>query len=90
MDHTHTIKEFIVAEFIPDIQVDELNDDYDLIASGVIDSISLLRVITWLGSQFDIPIDDIEISEKNFVSVATIREFVDLTTRKHDIPLESR
>lgn len=80
MDHVHEIKEFIVTEFIPDIQVEQLDDNYDLIASGVIDSISLLRVISWLGSQFDIPIDEVEIAEKNFVSVAAICEFVDQAT----------
>jgi acyl carrier protein len=86
MDHVHAVKKFIVTEFIPDIQVDQLDNDYDLIAGGVIDSISLLRVITWLGSQFDIPIDEVEIAEKNFVSVTAICEFVDHAARRQGIP----
>ncbi|MEV6694582.1 acyl carrier protein [Micromonospora sp. NPDC051196] len=79
MDHKQAIKEYIVTEFIPDIQVSELDDDYDLIAGGVIDSISLLRVITWLENRFDIPVDEVEIAEKNFTSVTAICEFVHLT-----------
>lgn len=81
MDHKQVIKEYIVSEFIPDIQAAQLDDDYDLIAAGVIDSISLLRVITWLENRFDIPVDDVELAEKNFASVAAICEFVDRAAR---------
>lgn len=76
MSYAHDIKQYIVSEFIPDIGADELDDDYDLIASGVIDSLSLLRVITWLGTHFDIPVDEIELSEQNFASVSAIGEVV--------------
>jgi acyl carrier protein len=76
MSHEATIKQFIITEFLPDVRPDELRPDYDLIASGVIDSLSLLRVITWLGSHFGIPIDDIEIAEEYFASVAAIDDFV--------------
>jgi acyl carrier protein len=77
MDHEHLIKQFIVTEFIPDVPVDELDSDYELIANGVIDSLSLLRVINWLGTQFDIPIDEIEIAESNFATVSAICQFVE-------------
>ena len=87
MDHMHAIKEFIITEFIPDIQVAQLDNDYDLIAGGVIDSINLLRVITWLENRFDIPIDEVEIAEKNFASVAAICEFVDRAARRQDSPI---
>lgn len=87
MNNTQAIKEFIIAEFIPDIQVAQLNNDYDLIAGGVIDSINLLRVITWLENRFDIPIDEVEIAEKNFASVTAICEFVGRTARRQDSPI---
>lgn len=71
------IKEYIVAEFLPDVPVADLADDYDLVSSGVIDSLALLRVITWLGTEFDIDLDDVEIAEENFASVNAIRAFVE-------------
>ena len=76
MDYTGRIKEFIITEFIPDIVAGQLAADYDLIASGVIDSLSLLRVIAWLATEFGIPVDEIDISEQNFVSVTAINELV--------------
>jgi acyl carrier protein len=82
MERVSAIKQFIVSEFMPDIQAEQLDKDYDLIASGVIDSLSLLRVIAWLENQFHIPVDEIEIAEKNFASVAAIDEFVDGAARQ--------
>jgi acyl carrier protein len=80
VDNLYIIKEFIVREFMPDVQAEQLDDDYDLIASGVIDSLSLLRVIAWLENQFFLPIDDMEIAEKNFSSVTAINEFINSTS----------
>lgn len=76
-DHTSTIKEFIVKEFMPDVPVEQLEVDYDLIAGGVIDSLGLLRVIVWLEDMFQIPLDDAEIVPENFRSVAAINAFME-------------
>jgi acyl carrier protein len=77
MDNVQTVKQFIVDEFIPDVPIDELEADYDLIANGVIDSLGLLRVISWLETQYSLPIDEIDIAEQDFVSVTEIVAFID-------------
>jgi acyl carrier protein len=77
MDTVQTVKQFIVDEFIPDVPIDELEADYDLIANGVIDSLGLLRVISWLETQYSLPIDEIDIAEQDFVSVTAIVAFID-------------
>ena len=40
-DETAKIKGFIVEEFMPDISVDELESDFDLLNGGVVDSLGL-------------------------------------------------
>jgi acyl carrier protein len=77
MDYAHDIKQFIFAEFLPGVAADQLADDYDLVANGVIDSLGLLRVVTWLEGHFNIPMDEVDISERDFVSVAAICRFVE-------------
>ncbi|MGX7827998.1 acyl carrier protein [Actinokineospora sp. 24-640] len=77
MSDSRTIKEFIVGEFVPDIDPDRLGDDLDLIAAGIVDSLGLLRLVTWLGNHYGIPIDDIDLAESDFVTVAAIRRFVE-------------
>ncbi|MGH3720057.1 MAG: phosphopantetheine-binding protein [Pseudonocardiaceae bacterium] len=83
-DQTRTIKEFIVKEFMPDVPVEELEEDYDLLAGGVIDSLGVLRVIVWLEDTFEIPLDDAEIVPETFRSVTAIRDFIEHMRRQAD------
>jgi acyl carrier protein len=82
------IRNFIIKEFLPGVQPQQLPTDYDLLASGTIDSLSLLRILAWLEGQFGIPIDDVEIQEQDFVSLAAISQFVDRQTRPSIASLE--
>ncbi|SDH50116.1 Phosphopantetheine attachment site [Actinokineospora alba] len=77
MTTSDVIRNFLVAEFLPDLRPADLADDYDLIGNGVIDSLALIRVITWLGNEFDIDLDQVEFAEENFTSVSAIRAFTE-------------
>jgi D-alanine--poly(phosphoribitol) ligase subunit 2 len=76
IDHTPTIKQFIVEEFMPDIAVEQLDSDYDLLDGAVIDSLGLLQVIAWLEDTFDLALDDAEIGPDNFRSVQAMQRFI--------------
>ena len=54
----------------------ELPPDYDLVATGVVDSLGLLKVIAWLEDRFGLAIDDLELDPESFRSVAAIDAFV--------------
>lgn len=77
MDDTTKIKHFIVEEFMPDVPVEDLDSDYDLLTGGVVDSLGLLKVVAWLETEFDIGVDDSELGPESFRTVDAIREFVD-------------
>ena len=78
MDETTTkIKQFIVDEFMPDVSVDELESDYDLLTGGVVDSLGLLKVVAWLESEFDIAVDESELGPESFRTVNAIKEYID-------------
>ncbi|MGB6163814.1 MAG: phosphopantetheine-binding protein [Pseudonocardiaceae bacterium] len=77
IDHTNTIKDFIIEEFMPDVPVEQLETDYDLLAGGVIDSLGVLRVLVWLEDTFQIPLDDAEIVPESFRSVEAINAFIE-------------
>ena len=77
-DETTTkIKTFIVEEFMPDVPVEDLEDDYDLLTGGVVDSLGLLKVVAWLEDEFDIAVDDSELGPDSFRTVAAIKAYVD-------------
>jgi acyl carrier protein len=78
MDETTAkIKAFIVEEFMPDVSPDELDDDFDLLTGGVVDSLGLLKVVAWLEDEFDIGVDDSELGPDSFRTVAAIKAYVD-------------
>lgn len=78
MDETTAkIKTFIVEEFMPDVPVEDLEDDFDLLTGGVVDSLGLLKVVAWLEDEFDISVDDSELGPDSFRTVAAIKEYVD-------------
>jgi acyl carrier protein len=77
MDDKQKIKQFIVDEFMPDVPVEELSSDYDLLTGGVVDSLGLLTVVAWLETEFDIAVDDAELGPESFRTVDAIHEFVE-------------
>jgi acyl carrier protein len=76
MDNTQKVKEFVVAEFMPDVSVDELEADFDLLEGGVVDSLGLLKVVAWLETEFNIEVDDSELGPESFRTVAAISDYI--------------
>lgn len=78
---TAAVKAHILAEYLPGTPGEELENSYDLLDNGVVDSLGLLALISWVEQRFGVPIDEVEISPDDFRSVDAIREFVEKTTR---------
>lgn len=76
MSHTATIKQFVLTEFLPDVDASDLSDDHDLLGDGVIDSLGLLKLIAWVDDTFQLAVDDTDLDPDNFRSVAAIDAFV--------------
>uniref|UniRef100_A0AAU2VFU6 Acyl carrier protein n=1 Tax=Streptomyces sp. NBC_00003 TaxID=2903608 RepID=A0AAU2VFU6_9ACTN len=79
---TEAVKAHILAEYLPGTPHEELETSYDLLDNGVVSSLDLLVLITWVGQRFQIPIDDVELSPDSFRTIDTISEFVERTTGK--------
>ncbi|RJQ75789.1 acyl carrier protein [Pseudonocardiaceae bacterium YIM PH 21723] len=76
-----TIKAHILAEFLPGTPSEELDNSYDLIDNGVVDSLGLLRLISWVEQRFHVPLDEVELSPDDFRSIDAIGHFVEASTR---------
>jgi acyl carrier protein len=77
MDDMTKVKQFIVDEFMPDVPVEDLDADFDLLTGGVVDSLGLLKVVAWLESEYDIGVDDSQLGPDSFRTVRAIYEFVE-------------
>ncbi|HEY3144520.1 MAG TPA: acyl carrier protein [Acidimicrobiales bacterium] len=77
MSNVQTIKEFVIAEFAPDVSADEISTDLDLLQAGIIDSLGLLKLIAWLEDRFQLSVEDTALDPDNFRSVEAIESFID-------------
>lgn len=68
------IARFVVERFLTGVDVDQLDVDYDLVATAVIDSLGVLQIICWLEERYGIILPAPELVTRNFRSVRVIRE----------------
>ncbi len=68
------IKNYIVTQFAYDQNA--LQPDDDLLNQGIVDSIGILQLVTYLEETFSIQIKDEEITPENFRSLSTLNNLV--------------
>ena len=66
------INDYISREFIQDPALLPLSNDASLLESGILDSLSLLRLVVFVEERFGITIGDGDLMPHNFGSVDTI------------------
>jgi acyl carrier protein len=66
------INEYISREFVQDPALLPLADEAPLLDSGILDSLSLLRLVVFLEERFGITMDDADLLPENFASVDAI------------------
>lgn len=59
-----------------------LGDDDPLLAKGVIDSMGVMELLGFLGSEFGITVADEEVTEDNLGSLSAIARFVEAKLRR--------
>ncbi len=70
------IRAYIVQEFLAGEDAEDLTDDFDLIESTVVNSLGLVRLISWISETYRIPVDDIPLEPAAYRTLADIRGFV--------------
>ena len=70
------IKTFILNEFLPGEDPSELTDTTALMTTGILDSIAVLKVVTFLESHFGITLEAHETGVENLNTIADITHLV--------------
>lgn len=76
------IREFIARHFLPDVDPAEIAGDFDLIESGTVESLGLLRLISWLADYYELSLDEIPIAPEQFRTIQAIDNFVMVARNK--------
>ena len=66
------INDYISRELVQEPGLLPLANDTSLIESGILDSLSLLRLVVFLDEQFGIPVGDRDLLPENFASVNAV------------------
>lgn len=76
MDIEGRIRKFISEELLLGSGQDGISEDESLINSGVLDSLSLLRLIHFMEETFGVTVEDGEVTPDNFDSIASMKTFI--------------
>lgn len=71
-----SIREFITSEFAPDLKPADLPDDLDLIQSGIIDSLGVLKLVAFLEDRYSLTIAPEELDAELYKSLDAISALV--------------
>ena len=76
MDIKEVIREFVVQELVENGFKDDIGNDESLVDLEILDSLSMLKLLTFLDEHFNIFLSDDELDPDNFASVNLICQFV--------------
>ena len=71
-----SVSNFIVTEIMHGSEGDTLDPQLGLLEEGIIDSLGLQQIITFIEQQFNITIDDDDLMPENFESVNAIADLI--------------
>jgi len=71
-DAKQAVKSYILEEFLPGENPDELKDDTPLISGGILDSVATLKLVTFLEEKFKITVEAHEVDVENLNTIADI------------------
>ena len=77
MNIEETVERFIVNELLVADSQTKLDPEQSLVSSGVIDSLSLLRLVSFLEENFGVVVEDDEVIPENFETLTLIKMFVE-------------
>lgn len=75
MDQKTIIKDFIQTEILHGRNI-SLKDDEDLLSAGILDSLSILKIVAFVEERFNFSVPDEDVVFDNFSSINALAEYV--------------
>jgi acyl carrier protein len=70
------IREYVNREVLAGLELPPIKDDTQLVESGVLDSLSILRLVLFIEERYSLKIAPDEVVSENFETVEAICKFV--------------
>ncbi|MFE4976519.1 phosphopantetheine-binding protein [Kitasatospora sp. NPDC056651] len=66
------VRAYVVTQFLAGEDASDLTGDYDLLDSGVIDSLGLVKMLAHFAKTYQLPVDDIDFGPDDFRTLDAI------------------
>jgi len=76
-DTREAVRDFLIAQNRWHEPREQLTDDYPLLQNGVIDSLGLFRLVSFLEDTYGLRVDDRELVPAHFSTVSAIADFIE-------------
>jgi acyl carrier protein len=76
-----TLKIYLLSEIAVDAGIKTLEPDDDLLEQGIIDSMGIMKLVTFMEETFGIGIDDEDIVPENFQTLTSMTEYIEQKLR---------
>ncbi|MCI0621683.1 MAG: acyl carrier protein [Acidobacteria bacterium] len=78
MNHeiNQNVKEFILREFLPGENPDELTDSTPLITGGILDSIATLKLVSFIEESYSLTLQAHEVDVDNLNTISDITNLI--------------
>jgi acyl carrier protein len=80
MSNRESIRAFVAKDIMRGEDPSRFDDEFDLIDSGVLDSLAMMQLVTFLEREFAIKVDTADIVPDNFGSIGRLAAYVQQKT----------
>jgi acyl carrier protein len=71
------VKKYILENFLFSADSNAIHDDVSFMKSGIVDSTGILEIISFLEEEFQIHVDDEEVTPENLDSIYLVAKYVE-------------
>jgi acyl carrier protein len=76
MEFAEKLNEYIVSQLLVEKGLDQIADDEDLLISGLIDSLGVVRLLTYLEQSLQVTIPPEDVTLENFQTIGNIVSYL--------------
>ncbi|WP_190815707.1 acyl carrier protein [Saccharopolyspora pogona] len=81
MSTIRELQEHITETYLPDVDPSELDRELDLLDSGVVDSLGVLRLIAWIDKRYGLALGNADVTLDDFRTISAISDLIDRERR---------
>lgn len=85
MEPKEALEKYILSEVIYNKRKNKIESEEDLLKSGIIDSMAIIKLVSFIQEEFNIRIDEEDLIPENFKNIKSMAKYVELNVEKETV-----